>query len=186
VTTVILSAAILFGVMLLPLPSPVGLAAVLWAMAAGVSLPVVLGLYILQDVVAYLAIRRALPMLASRYAVQTAWLRSKTPARLSRLAAAELQPVSGGAGLFSASFVSFYAGAALAALQNAELLRSAALVIVADTLKYLNGLALALGAAHVLPASPCTTLAASLLGLALLPVWKVVGERLRTTTMPVS
>lgn len=177
---ILLCAVILFASMFLPLPAPVGLALALWALDEGVPLPLVLGLYLLQDVLTFLAIRRLLPALGRRFPAQVAALRTRIPARLRPiLSPAPRTSASGGAGLFSAALVSFYAGAALAAVQRGAAVKSAALVIAADLLKWLNGLAIALGAAHTLPSSPYTPIAASLAGLAAATLLHVVTSRRR-------
>ncbi|HZU77162.1 MAG TPA: hypothetical protein VFA70_10390, partial [Dehalococcoidia bacterium] len=62
------AAVVLFASMFIPLPSPAGLAIALWALATGVPLPAVIGLYVLQDVLSFTAIRTLLPRLSQRYA----------------------------------------------------------------------------------------------------------------------
>jgi hypothetical protein len=166
---IVLVAIALFATMLLPLPSPAALAVVLWALDCGVPLPIVLALYLAQDVLAYLAIQR-LPALARRHRSLSDRAARVLPAWLQRRLAGGIRGATSGAGIFSASLVSFYAGAMLAAARNGATLRSAVLVIGADVLKWANGLALALGVAHALPVSPWATLTASAAGLALIPL----------------
>ena len=175
---ILLSAVVLFAGMFLPLPAPLGLALVLWALSEGVPLPLVCGLYLLQDILSFLAIRQLLPALGRRFPAQLAMLHARIPRRLRAL----LNPAAhahrgAGAGLFSAALISFYAGAALAAVQRGAALKSAALVIAADLIKWVNGLAIALGAAHTLPDSPWTPLAASLLGLSAAALLQIVMRR---------
>jgi hypothetical protein len=183
-----LVALALFATMFLPLPAPAAFAVVLWALGCGVPFPVVLALYLTQDVLSYLAIQRLLPALARRRRLDgeradytlPGWLRRY----LGSLKGAQGAATSG-AGLFSAALLSFYAGAALAAARNGATLRSAALVIGADVLKWANGLALALGLAHALPASPWATIAASLGVLALIPLLRLAQRVRRSAPVPV-
>jgi hypothetical protein len=154
-------ALLLFATMLLPLPAPVGLAIALWALGLGLPLPVVLAIYLAQDVLTYTVIRRALA--SSRNPLPA--LVQRMPRAAQRLLAASLRPVSGEGGLLTATLLSFYAGAALAAARRTAVLRSAALVVGVDVAKYANGLAVALGAARLLPASPLTMVAAPFAGL---------------------
>src|SRR5262249_14879624 len=79
-------------------------------------------------------------------------------------------------GLISASLASFYAGAAWSAVTGLGSARSAAVVIGTDVLKYSNGLAVALGAAHMLPSNPYTLLAASFAGLATIPLMRLLSR----------
>ncbi|HLZ71247.1 MAG TPA: hypothetical protein VKV26_15200 [Dehalococcoidia bacterium] len=177
---IVLVAVALFATMLMPLPAPAALAVVLWALDCGVPLPLVLALYLAQDVLSYLAIQRLLPALTRRHRSLSGIVARGAPAWLRRrLSGGVHGTASSRAGLFSASLVSFYAGAALATLHNGAALRSAAVVIAADVLKWANGLALALGLAHALPGSPWTTLAASAAGLALIPVLRALPRRQR-------
>ncbi|GEM_PF-2359437 len=177
---VALVAVALFATMFLPLPAPAALAVVLWALDCGVPFPVVLSLYLTQDVLSYLAIQRLLPALARRHHSLSGVAARALPAWLRRrLRGGVRGTAASGAGLFSASLVSFYAGASLAALRNGTALRSAALVIAADVLKWVNGLAIALGVARALPNSPWTTLAASAAALALIPVLGMVNRTRR-------
>ena len=169
----LITAALLFASMFVPLPSPVGLAVSLWAVGEGVPLPAVLGLYVLQDVVSYTAVHRVVPRLTIHLA---AWS-GRLPVRLRRPVALLLRPAVGGGGLFSAALISFYAAAAIAALREHASLRSAAIVIATDVVKYVNGLAVALGAAFVLPHGPISTVAASLLGLTAALVMQAIGRR---------
>lgn len=183
-----LVALVLFATMFLPLPAPAALTVVIWALGYGVPFPVVLALYLTQDVLSYLAIQRLLPVLARRGRLDgeragytlPAWLRRY----LSFLKGAQGAATSG-AGLFSAALLSFYAGATLAAARNGATLRSAALVIGADVLKWANGLALALGLAHALPASPWATIVASLGVLALVPLLRLAQGLRRSVPAPI-
>lgn len=180
----------LFATMFLPLPAPAALAVVLWALDSGVPFPVVLALYLTQDMLSYLAIQRLLPVLVrrGRWDGQNrdrrlpGWLRRSLGA-LRNLQAARSAETSG-VGLFSAALLSFYAGATLAATRNGAGLRSATLVIGADVLKWANGLALALGLAHALPTSPWITLSASLGVLALIPAVRLLQRARRPTAAP--
>lgn len=184
----------LFATMFLPLPAPAALAVVLWALDSGVPFSVVLALYLTQDVLSYLAIQRLLPVLVRR----GHWDGQNRDRRLSGWLLRHLGPLIGylrnlqgarsaatsGVGLFSAALLSFYAGATLAATRNGAGLRSATLVIGADVLKWANGLALALGLAHALPASPWTTVTASLTVLALIPALRLLQRARRPAPAP--
>ncbi len=169
-----LTALVLFASMFIPLPSPVGLALSLWAIGAGVPLPAVLALYVLQDVLTYTALGRVLPAIRARFSDRLgAWMQ-QLPAPIRRPLLALFSPAGvGGAGLFSAALMSFYAGAILAALRAHSPLRSAAIVIGTDVARFANGLAVALGAAFLLPASPYSLVAASLLGFAVAPLLRL-------------
>ena len=179
-----LVALALFATMFLPLPAPASLAVVLWALGCGVPFPVVLALYLTQDVLSYLAIQRLLPRLARRSRALGMGFARPLPRWLPGFATETRGAATSGAGLFSAALLSFYAGAALAAARQGASLRSAALVIGADLLKWANGLALAIGAAHALPASPWATIAASLGVLALLPLLRLASRARRPVALP--
>ncbi len=174
-----LVALALFATMFLPLPAPASLAVVLWALGCGVPFPAVLALYLIQDVLSYLAIQRLLPSLARSGRARAMGGARPLPRWLPGFVTETGGAAMSGAGLFSAALLSFYAGAALAAARNGATLRSAALVIGADVLKWANGLALALGAAHVLPDSPWATIAASLGMLALIPLVRLAQRTRR-------
>ncbi|HZQ34467.1 MAG TPA: hypothetical protein VFD32_00940 [Dehalococcoidia bacterium] len=177
-----LVALALFATMFLPLPAPAALAVVLWALGTGVPLPVVLALYLAQDVLSYLAIQRLLPKLAR--AADGGTNSRRLPGWLSGYAPRLPGAATSGVGLFSAALLSFYAGAALAAARNGATLRSAALVIGADVLKWTNGLALTLGLAHAVPASPWAPIAASLGVLALIPLLRFAQRMRRPAAAP--
>jgi hypothetical protein len=157
-----LVALLLFAAMLLPLPAPAGLAIALWALGLGLPLPALLAIYVLQDLLAYTVIRRAL---RSRHTPFVS-LGRLLPSRIRRPIATSLQPISAEGGLLTATLLSFYAGATLAAARRTAVLRSAMVVVGVDVAKYANGLAVALGAAHVLPDSPLALVIAPLAGLA--------------------
>jgi hypothetical protein len=198
---VIAAAALgLFATMFLPLPAPAALAVILWALDSGVPFPVVLALYLTQDVLSFLAIQRLLPVLVrrGRWDGQNrdrrlpGWLRRNLGSLIGSVRHVEhVDHVEGargaatsGVGLFCAALLSFYAGATLAATRNGATLRSATLVIGADVLKWANGLALALGLARTLPASPWTTLAASLGVLALISALRLLQRARRPAPAP--
>jgi hypothetical protein len=179
-----ITALLLFGSMFLPLPSPVGLALSLWAVGAGVALPAVLLLYVLQDVLTYTALGRLLPRIKMRFAGRTCALWNRVPPLIRRALTAMFSPAgSGGAGLFSAALLSFYAGAILGALRDGSPLHSALIVIGTDVMRYANGLAVALGAAFLLPSSPYSIAAASLLGFATAPLLRLLAPRTRHVTV---
>lgn len=171
---VIAASLLLFLSMFVPLPSPAGLAITLWALAEGVPLPLVIGLYVAQDLLTFALIRRFAPRLSAGIA---AWI-DRLPSPAARLLRSVGAPAGcARAGLLSASLASFYAGAAWSSIAGLAPARSAAVVIGADVLKYANGLAVALGAAHVLPSSPFTLLAAPLAGLAAMPLMRLLPPR---------
>ncbi len=176
--SLLITALLLFASMFMPLPSPVGLALSLWAIGAGVPLPAVLALYLLQDVLTYTALGRLLPAVRVRFSDRlTIWL-DHLPALVRRPLSALFNPVGiGGAGLFSEALISFYAGAVLGALRGNSQLRSGAIVIGTDVARFANGLAVALGAAVLLPSSPYSLVAASLLGFAAAPLFRLVASR---------
>jgi hypothetical protein len=178
--TLLFDALLLFALMLLPLPAPLGLAVALWALGAGLPLPAVLIIYIVQDVLTYTAIRR---LLASPQQ-PLARLNHQLPRPMQRIVSANVRPMSGEGGLCTATLLSFYAGAALAAVRRTAVLRSAALVVGVDVLKYANGLAVALGAAHVLPTTPLTMLFAPLAGVGAMLLCGLI-RRERRVAVPV-
>lgn len=159
----LVAALALFASMFLPLPAPLGLAISLWALGAGVPLPLVLALYLTQDLVIYSAIRRLAPALAHGPAANIA---AHLPPPIRSFAARALRPATAESALLPAALLSFYAGVALATMRRTAALRSAAIVIGVDVLKYANALAVALGAARLLPRSPLATVAAPLAGFA--------------------
>lgn len=170
---------LLFATMLSPLPAAAGIAIALWALHAGVPLPALAGMYLLQDVLTYTAIGRLLPRLTGRVSRRTnVWL-ERVPARVRGPLGLMLRPAAGGSGLFSAALISFYAAAGLAVLRNRSPFRSAAIVIGTDMAKYFNGLAVALGFTFVLPSSPYTVPIASVVAMAAFPLLKLLATRAR-------
>jgi hypothetical protein len=178
-------AVALFASMFIPLPSPFGLAMALWALAMGLPLPAILGIYIFQDVLAYTAIARVVRSAAGRSSHRLHGWRNRIPARLRQLTARSVRPVfTGDGGLFSATMVSFYAGCVLSSLRSAAPIRSAVIVIGLDCAKYINGLAMALGAIHLLPSSPWSMAAGSMIGLIATPVFKLALNNARRVPVP--
>lgn len=178
-------AAALFASMFIPLPSPFGLAMALWALAMGLPLPAILGIYVFQDVLAYTAIARMVRSLAGRSSHRLHRWTDRVPPRLRYLASRSVKPVvTGNGGLFSATMVSFYAGCVLSALRSAAPIRSALIVIGLDCAKYLNGLAMALGAIHLLPSSPWSMAAGSMIGLLATPLLRLAMSQARRMPMP--
>ncbi len=174
----LITALLLFASMFMPLPSPVGLALSLWAIGAGVPLPAVLALYVLQDVLTYTALSRLLSAIRARFSGRQNTFLNHLPAALRGPMSTLLSPTGvGGGGLFSAALISFYAGAVLGVLRESSPLRSAAIVIGTDVARFVNGLAVALGAAFLLPSSPYSLLAASLLGFAVVAMFRLVPSR---------
>jgi hypothetical protein len=170
----------LFAAMLLPLPAPFGIAMALWALSAGLPLPAVFALYLLQDLFSVLVLLRVVP-----------WLRRTPLARLGAWVPQQvriaLRPATAEAGLISVTLLSFYVGVMLACLRGRALLRSLAIVITIDVLKYANGIGVALGVAHVLPSSPWTMVVAPLAGLSttiLIGLWQH-ARRPRLLAVPV-
>lgn len=167
----------LFATMFLPFPAAFGIAMALWAHAAGVPLVAVFGLYLLQDVLSYIAVHWLLRFVARRWARRRVWRRRLLPAglvparisrRLPRIAPNSLPS----AGLLTVTMLSFYAGAALAATRRSGAVRGALVVIGIDMLKYANGLAVAVGAIHILPRAPWTLMLASMAGMAVMLFWR--------------
>lgn len=173
----VLCGVVLFASMFLPFPAAFGIAMALWAHAAGVPLAAVFGLYLLQDVLSYIAVAWLLRFVARRWARRRILRRSLLPAGLVPAALSRrvrgVQPSSlPSTGLLTVTMLSFYAGAALAATRRSGALRAALVVIGIDMLKYANGLAVAVGAIHVLPRAPWTLMLASMAGMAVMLFWR--------------
>ncbi|HEY7295740.1 MAG TPA: hypothetical protein VH916_11910 [Dehalococcoidia bacterium] len=169
----VVSGVILFASMFLPLPAAFGIAMALWAHAAGVPLAAVFGLYLLQDVLSYIAVSWLLRAMARRWGRRRSPRGSRLPAgishRLPRLIPGSLPSAPG---LLSVTLLSFYAGAAIAATRRSGALRGAIVVIGVDAVKYANGLAVAVGAVHLLPHAPWTLMIASVAGMAVVLFWR--------------
>ena len=180
-------ATLLFASMFIPLPSAAGLGMALWALATGVPLPAIIGMYVLQDIVAFAAMRHLLPRLVDRCsALGAGWIASLPP-WAQRLFVRLAPRNAGHATVITATLLSFYAGAALAVLRHGATLRTGTLVIGTDVFKYVNGLLLALGIIQILPSSPWTFAAASMAGVAMAPVLRTTSRLLRPApaTVPV-
>jgi hypothetical protein len=174
----VLCGVVLFASMFLPFPAAFGIAMALWAHAAGVPLAAVFGLYLLQDVLSYIAVAWLLRFVARRWARRRILRGSLLPAGLvpatlsRRVRRAMPDSLPSAPGLLTVTMLSFYAGAALAATRRSGALRAALVVIGIDALKYANGLAVAVGAIHVLPRAPWTLLVASMAGMAVMLFWR--------------
>jgi hypothetical protein len=181
----VVCAAALFASMFVPLPSPFGLAMALWALASGLPLPAIISIYFVQDVLAYTAIARMVRAAAGRSSHRLHRWTDRIPYSVRRVASRSVKPViTGDGGLFSATMVSFYAGCFLASLRSVAPIRSAIIVIGLDCAKYANGLAMALGAIHILPSSPWSMAAASMIGLAATPLLRFASSRARRVAVP--
>ena len=174
----VMCGVVLFASMFLPFPAAFGIAMALWAHAEGVPLAAVFGLYLLQDVLSFIAVAWLLRFVARHWA-RRRWWRGRVlpaglvPGALSRpLRRAMPSSLPAAPGLLTVTMLSFYAGAALAATRRSGALRAALVVIGIDMLKYANGLAVAVGAIHVLPQAPWTLMLASMAGMAVMLFWR--------------
>src|SRR5579883_2374240 len=135
----VLCGVVLFASMFLPFPAAFGIAMALWAHAEGVPLAAVFGLYLLQDVLSYIAVAWLLRFVARRWARRRILRRSVfpaglVPAALSRRMRGVQPDALPSAGLLTVTMLSFYAGAALAATRRSGALRAALVVIGIDML----------------------------------------------------